>query len=292
MNAVLSPPAAASSNIAVHPTLLQSASASTPAVPIDWADVLDTLVHPRRFTLGDQEAMHLYDAHAGVLAFEGESLSTWHWGAEGPRVLLVHGWESRTTHWQAWVPALLAGGFRVSALDLPGHGHSSGATTDVVQAGRAVLAFARQLGAVHAVIGHSMGSAASLYAFAHGLKVKASVHLAGPSSLRRVLQYAAHAHDLDEQGTSDLMNAFEQRIGQPLGNMDLAALAPGLQHPGLIVHDPADKEMPVIESRRLAAAWPAARLVEPTGLGHRRVLRDPEVIAQAVLALRPQSTSQ
>ena len=40
-----------------------------------------------------------------------------------------------------------------------------------------MLAFAKQLGSVHGVLAHSMGSAASLYAFAHGLAVR--LHL-GP----------------------------------------------------------------------------------------------------------------
>ena len=252
----------------------------------DWQDFYDTLIHPRRVPMNDQESLHLYDAHAGQMQFEGETLSTWHWGIQGPRVMLVHGWESRTTHWHAWVPALLAAGLRVSAIDLPAHGHSSGASTDVVQSGRAVLAFAQQLGAVHGVVGHSMGSAASLHAFAHGLKVQASVHLAGPVSARRVLQRAARAGHLDEQGTQALLRAFEQRTGEPLDAMELTALAQGFRHPALFCHYPSDAEVPFSESRQAVAAWPGARLLEAQGTGHRRILRDARIVEAGVQALR------
>lgn len=248
----------------------------------DWQEVLQALVHPRRVGVSEQDMLHLEEAYPGWLPFEGESLSTWHWGATGPRVILIHGWESRATHWHAWVPALLAAGMRVSALDLPAHGHSSGASTDVVQAGRAVLAFARQLGAIHGVVAHSMGSAASLHAFAHGLSVKASVHLAGPASLRRVLQGVARAGRLDAHGTQALMQAFEARTGEPLDDMDLPALKHGLRHPALICHDPSDTEVPFMESRQLAAAWPQSRLLEVQGLGHRRILRDVNVIRAGI----------
>ncbi|MFT3856013.1 MAG: alpha/beta hydrolase [Aquabacterium sp.] len=258
----------------------------------DWQHVFNAMVHPRRVPMDDQESLHLYHAHAGVLPFEGESLSTWHWGIQGPRVLLIHGWESRSTHWHAWVPALLAAGFRVSALDLPAHGHSSGASTDVVQCGRAVLAFARQLGSVHGVVAHSMGSAATLHAFAHGLEVQASVHLAGPSSVRRVLQGVARAGRLDDGGTQALIQAFEQRTGQPVDDMEAAALASGMKHPALLCHDPADAEVPLHESRVLAAHWPLARLLETPGTGHRRILRDAEVIQAGVQALRPLGASR
>lgn len=284
-------PATAPSSLPINSHAAAHATPSKQDADEDWQAVFNALVHPRRVAMSDQESLHLYGAHAGLLQFEGQSLSTWHWGTSGPRVLLVHGWESRASHWHAWVPALLAAGMRVSALDLPAHGHSSGASTDVVQAGRAVLAFARQLGSVHGVVAHSMGSAASLHAFAHGLKVQASVHIAGPSSVRRVLQGAARAGGLDANGTRALMQAFEQRTGQPLDDMELPALAPSLRHPALICHDPADAEVPFSESRQLAAAWPLARLIEASGLGHRRILRDAGVIEAGVQALRSQTTS-
>ncbi len=200
--------------------------------------------------------------------------------------MLVHGWESRSTHWHAWVAALLAAGFRVSALDLPAHGHSSGASTNVVEAGRAVLAFSQQLGAVHGLVGHSMGSAAALYAFAHGMRVKASVHLSGPVSARKVMQGVARMGGLDAAGTEALLKAFEARTGVPLDTMELPALAPGLRHPAVILHDPADPEVPFRASRELADAWPQARLVETPGTGHRRILRDASVIEEGVRTLQ------
>lgn len=262
-----------------------AADAHSPTAP-RWASVYDSLTRPKHLPVSDQESLLLYDARREDIPFEDGHITAWHWGDSGPRVLLVHGWESRASHWHAWVQPLLAGGFQVSALDNPAHGHASGDTTDVLQWGRAVRSAGIQLGELHAVISHSMGSAASLHAFAHGLQVKTSVHLAGPSSLTRVLRYAGHAKGLDTTELDALMTAFTQRIGQPLSAMDLAALAPSLQHPALILHDPEDAEMPAIESRKLAAAWPMARLIEPANVGHRRILRDPQVIGQSVASLR------
>jgi pimeloyl-ACP methyl ester carboxylesterase len=52
------------------------------------------------------------------------------WG-EGPTVLLAHGWESRRTHWSAFVPALTAAGYRAVAIDAPAHGDSPGETSNM-----------------------------------------------------------------------------------------------------------------------------------------------------------------
>ena len=264
-------------NAVTHPTRSRS-----------WQAVFDAMLYPKRHPMDDQESLYLYDARQGWLPFQNQTLTTWHWGVKGPRVLLVHGWESRSTHWHAWIPVLVAAGWRVNALDLPAHGHSSGRSSHVVQAGQAVGALEKQVGAFDAIIGHSMGSAAALYAFSQGLSVQASVHLAGPVSLKRVLQGAADAGRLSEAEKLDLIHAFANHHDLDLDVMELPALSKGFRHAALIQHDQDDKEIPITESRNLAQAWPGAELRELNGLGHRRILRDPELINQTVAWLRQQ----
>ena len=50
--------------------------------------------------------------------------------------------------------------------------------------------------------------------------------------------------------------------------------------PLLLVHDGQDAETGWADSEAIARAWPGARLVTTSGLGHRRILRDPEVVAE------------
>jgi pimeloyl-ACP methyl ester carboxylesterase len=50
--------------------------------------------------------------------------------------------------------------------------------------------------------------------------------------------------------------------------------------PLLLVHDRQDAETGWSDSEAIARAWPGARLVTTTGLGHRRILRDPAVVAE------------
>lgn len=46
-------------------------------------------------------------------------------GRRGPELVLVHGIGQSSTTWDATIPGLVAGGARVLAVDLPGHGRSS-----------------------------------------------------------------------------------------------------------------------------------------------------------------------
>ena len=59
-------------------------------------------------------------------------------------------------------------------------------------------------------------------------------------------------------------------------------LAPALTQPLLVVHDRGDAEIPWQHGTALARAWPGAELLMTEGLGHRRVLRDPDVVAASV----------
>ena len=46
--------------------------------------------------------------------------------------------------------------------------------------------------------------------------------------------------------------------------------------------DRDDDEVAWTDGAAIAEAWPGARLVTTTGLGHRRILRDAQVVSQAV----------
>ena len=223
----------------------------------------------------------LSNATRHVINYGSASLAAWSWG-EGPPVLLLHGWESRASHMIGFVPELIRAGLCAIALDAPAHGESDGDTTDVVDYGRAVTTAAAHFGPLAALIAHSVGSAAALYAYAHGVRVEASVQLCGPASLTRVLRRGGAAAGLDATGIARLEALMVAHLGLPLEEMELSSLCAGMVHPALILHDPEDRELCVSESRTLAAAWPGSTLSFVSGLGHRRILRDPSVISSVV----------
>jgi pimeloyl-ACP methyl ester carboxylesterase len=127
-----------------------------------------------------------------------------------------------------------------------------------------------------------MGSAAALLAFAHGLRVQRSVHLAGPSSLTPMVKGLAAMHGLGPADAAAFAGWVEGFIGTRLGCIDLERLRPGLRHPGLILHDIEDRTVPFAASTALHSAWPGSRLEGLNGLGHRRLLADADVIARSV----------
>ncbi len=246
------------------------------------------MTRPRRQPLDESGRLLLLEGERDEVWHEGRMLVVHTFGDARPdpetgasrrRALLAHGWESRAASWHVLVRRLVAEGWHVTAFDAPAHGESAGETTTVVAMGRALLAVAAWLGQVDAVIAHSLGSPASLYAFAHGLRAGASVHLAGPSSLIRALDRTACAV---RAGGSVLRARFEALTGVDAAAMELERLAAGMRHPALLLHDPLDPEVHWSESAALAQAWGGAQLEAANGVGHRKIIGDSAVVDRIV----------
>ena len=74
----------------------------------------------------------------------------------------------------------------------------------------------------------------------------------------------------------------EQRIGERMENLQALRHARRIGAPLLVLHDEQDRAVPVTCGESLVRAWPGAELRKTRGLGHKRILRDPQVIASSV----------
>jgi pimeloyl-ACP methyl ester carboxylesterase len=235
---------------------------------------------PRRHRRTSAELALLAAAERSSIRCGDDDLAVYGWGA-GPKVLLLHGWEGRGTQFHAFVPRLRQNGFRAVAIDFPGHGDSTGTASSIPHFAAAVTVVARALGEVVAVIGHSGGAAGAIYAFTRGLKVTSSVHMASPCSFERGIERFSAAARLSKPDRAEFRRRIEEFIPVPLADTDLAKLALP-DHPALVLHDPADKEVPFSEAELIAAAWPSAVLHPMPGVGHRRILQSGEAVDLAL----------
>jgi pimeloyl-ACP methyl ester carboxylesterase len=210
------------------------------------------------------------------------AVTAWQWG-QGPAVLLVHGWEGRGAQLGALVAPLVDAGMSVVAFDAPGHGDSPGSRLFLSDMADCVGQLAEHLGGIHAVIAHSFGCAATMLAHReYGTDAPRNVFLAPAAMATRAVGGFAELLALEERDEAALRQRLAVESGVRADDLSVSALASDRDAGLLIIHDQADPEVSFEQAQLLATHWPAAQLIATEGLGHRRLLRDPEVVRDAV----------
>ena len=208
-------------------------------------------------------------------------MQVWSWG-EGPVVLLVHGWNGRSTQLGGFVSPLVAHGYRVVAFDALGHGDSDGTQSSLPEFANCIRQVVDELGGVYAIVAHSLGGAATTYALAYGLDAERAVFISPPADPREFLKVFAAALGINADVRERVRRRLERRLGVPMEEMRAQAIAPRMEIPLLVVHDRDDKEVPYSVGRSIASQWPSAEMIITEGLGHKRILGDPNVRDAAV----------
>jgi pimeloyl-ACP methyl ester carboxylesterase len=211
-------------------------------------------------------------------------IAAWHYG-EGPTVIVSHGWNGASTQLFRLIARLVHGGFEVVAFDQPAHGLSGGTHTDVPAMADALRSLAFRVRPVHAVVAHSLGGTAAALAIARGSAIPRAVLIAPPIELPFFARAFAGRLGLPPARAEGILRRLAEVVGPP-DTLDLLRLAASQRAALLVLHDRADREVPYAHSEALVARWPHARLEPLSNLGHRRMLREPQVLDAIVDFLR------
>ncbi|MFO0693952.1 MAG: alpha/beta fold hydrolase [Polyangiales bacterium] len=262
--------------IAAAVTAARLVAPALPGVAIGLA--LHVFTSPRRHEAPARERE--LEAKGESLRLGGGRIAARRFG-EGAPVVLMHGWEGRGLQLGAFVTPLVERGFSVIAPDAPGHGDSAGARATLRDFADTLHAVQERVGPLAGLVAHSFGGAAATLAMTEGLRVEAAVFVGSPSSMTaRVREFLALV-GLPEA----LAPLLEDRVGEVVGkhprDVEVRTMGAEIATPLLVVHDEEDREVSFACATDYLEAFPDARLVATRGLGHRRILRDPDVVARA-----------
>ena len=202
------------------------------------------------------------------------------------KVLVVHGYKSRTEHMLSIVDTLTNAGYRVVAIDMPGHGHSTGKQSHLLNAVQGIDAAWREFEGFDAFVGHSFGGAAVIAAAAGSMPdVPAHVPyklvtIAAPTKLKVIFSWFAKATGISPRIKTAFYGEIFKLTGKPLSAFDTSADLPNIKTSMLVLHAPDDKEVPFVCAETLAACGPHVQMKPLPGLGHRRILAAPAMLEE------------
>lgn len=219
-------------------------------------------------------------ANAQAFALKGGQ-KAWSFGA-GPLVVLVHGWEGRGAQLGAFVEPLVAKGFRVVTFDVAAHGSSPGTHATILSWLSPLFEISKRFGDPVCVIAHSFGCPALSLALKRGYHAQSVVYIAPPDALDGGARTFARITGIGERGENALKELLSARTGMRFEEQRVENFGAQMQTPLLVVHDENDEDVPLACARTYARFWPDCQVFTTSGLGHRKILRDPTVVNRVV----------
>ena len=235
----------------------------------------------------DSEMPYYESATHSSIEYGGKKVAVYRWGEGEETIILVHGWASRGTRLGHLAEPLNKKGYRVISFDMPAHGDSEGKTTNLFEGSEIITQIYEQFSPIRAIIGHSFGGMALSNAIhRHNLNVKRVVIVASPftmnyiiESFRELINISAKVNDMMIRG---IQKRFKESSDLNIHDLSVDSFAVELKMPFLVIHDKEDKDVPYSQGEGYANSLPDVEFVTTTGLGHRRILKDPEIIVKIV----------
>ncbi|MBX2965513.1 MAG: alpha/beta hydrolase [Cyclobacteriaceae bacterium] len=239
---------------------------------------------PFRYTATEKERKAETFGEKFSLTAAGKKIQCYRWGKSEKTVLVVHGWAGRATQFRRFVKPLTKAGYQVVGFDGPAHGQSEGKKTTIVEFEAVLKELYKVTGEPEAIIAHSFGGGAVLFAAKNGLPVKKLINIASPTIADEIINTYLKAIRGSEKTKAFFKDFIQKKYGQPFDEFTALEIIKHIKQPPelLLVHDENDHEVTLEHPLALRKAYPSAQLLQTKGLGHTRILKDDTVIRQIV----------
>lgn len=238
---------------------------------------------PFRVSITPKQRQFFNSAEKFTIGHEGETIQGYRWGRGEQKILFLHGWQSHTYRWKAYIEALQNEGvYTIFALDAPGHGLSSGNFLSVPLYSSLIENFIRENGPIHTVVGHSLGGFSLLHTFHKYplLQVNQLILLAPPGEASDFISVFRNTLKLNDRTMDLILDYFASRYDVTPDYFSTSRFIKSVNVRGLIIHDEEDAEAPYRYSVPLHKSWERSRLITTKGYGHN--LRSASVVKDVV----------
>ena len=169
-------------------------------------------------------------------------------GARASRVLVAR-LGGRGTQWEPFIEPLVSAGMTAVAIDAPRHGESAAPRTSLLHFAAALTAVVASVGPPRAVIGHSLGGAASAFAMRGGLDSERLVLIGAPYDPSRFLRAFAGNLGVSARLHDAMLRSVEENFGFHWSDVLVTAPHERPEVPVLVVHDRDESRGPLRRSR-------------------------------------------
>ncbi|HMP30351.1 MAG TPA: alpha/beta hydrolase [Saprospiraceae bacterium] len=196
-------------------------------------------------------------------------IQVYEWYGVGPKILLLHGWESNAARWRPLIRLLHKKGYHVIAMDGPAHGQSGSKKFSADLYAAMADDVVKKLQPA-CVIGHSVGGMATLYLATHfeNPSIQSLIVLAASNRWLEVASKFHLALGLNNRIIENFEDVFQKNYHMPQSYFNADNWVKKLNIPGLVIHDKDDEVNEVKDGRRIHENWKNSTYIETKGYGH------------------------
>lgn len=211
-----------------------------------------------------------------------KEIVVYEYGKSDKKVLLVHGWSGRGTQLVKIADELIELGYSTISFDAPAHGKSKGNSTIMTEFIASILVLEQQFGPFEFAIGHSLGGMSILNAIKQSLHVKKAVIIGSGDIIQDIIDDFVQKLKIKPNIGELLRNHFERKYNQKMNDYSASEAAKTVKIAVLIIHDTDDTDVNVKAAHHIKENLLYSEMMITTGLGHRKILGNKEVINKIV----------
>lgn len=217
-------------------------------------------------------------------SYRGDTIKSYKWGNGEKKVLICHGWRSKTADFRKMIDLLHHSGYTVEGIDMRAHGHSEGKHTALPEFRDMIKGHISKNGPYEAVIGHSLGAISSGIALSELPKEFLPKHffiIAAPPYMSYFFDDLIKEVGLNDNVLKYMYGLVKTTYHEELDYFDLRSKNKGdnlKQVDTHLIYCEDDQVIPFAKGLELESAWPHASFVHVKGLGHYKIIANEEII--------------
>lgn len=248
---------------------------------------------PGKVYFSEPQRQLIARAELGEMTYKGDKIVTYKWRANGPKILLCHGWRSKAADFRKMIEAFLAVGFQVEAVDNHAHGMSEGKHTAMPEYREIIREYIKDNGPFDIAIGYSMGGSALAVALSElpaELKPKKLFLIGAPPYITVFFKDILAQAGLKRPVYEKMLEFGEAQYGHPMDYFDLRTKSKELAGiEKFLIYCEDDETIPFAQGMELYEALNKdCHFAQVRGFGHYKIISNEKIINHIHEQLKPE----
>jgi len=266
--------------------LVRSALKATSLISAKWCASIAFRIFTTPIRKGSSYQPPIFEKAEKInIPVNGVNITGYRWNSNSnKKILIAHGFESRSFNFYRYIETLVKQGFGVYAMDAKANGLSEGKTIILPEYTAMFRELEKKFGVFDGYICHSFGGiAVCLYEEEFNHPSSKLVLIAPATETGTAIKMFCKFFNLPDKIVIAMEDFVELKSGKKIDHFSIKRIVKRINNPILWIHDSDDDITPLKDVEEIIIEKPSNIIFHITkGLGHRKIYKEPEIVEKVV----------